>query len=154
MEILLRAEESADLGESHDGTLADIDVIRAAGMAGQEHDLAMQLWRLTILGERRTLSGVVLMLMDMASRLAINDHEEAVCSVLQWMMDPTCHPCHGRGFEPMAEAAHVLSDNVCKVCGGAGQRPQEFTDGAKALYGRIQDLQSYAAGAIARKLRG
>jgi hypothetical protein len=154
MEILLRAEESSDLGEAPDGGLGDVDVLRAAGMAGQEHDLALQLWRLTILGERRTLAGVVLMLMDIARKRGIEHPEEAVCSVVEWMMDPTCHPCKGRGLLPVDGVEHVLSDDVCTVCGGSGHRPTGFSDGAKTLYSRVQDMQSYAAGAIARKLRG
>lgn len=153
MEILLRAEESSDLGEAPDGGLGDVDVLRAAGMAGQEHDLALSLWRLTILGERRTLAGVVLNLMDLAHRLGIEQAEEAVCHVIEWMMDPTCHPCKGRGLLPVAGVEHVLSDDVCPTCAGSGHRPTGFSDGAKTLYARIQNLQSYAAGAIARKLR-
>lgn len=154
MEILLRAEESSDLGEAPDGGFGDVDVLRAAGMAGQEHDLALQLWRLTILGERRTLAGVVLNVVDLAGRLKIDNPEHATCEVIEWLMDPICHPCKGRGLQPMEGVEHVLSDDVCTVCVGSGHRPTGFSDGAKTLHSKIQDLQSYAAGAIARKLRG
>lgn len=154
MEILLRAEESSDLGEAPDGQLGDVDVLRAAGMAGQDHDLAIQLWRLTILGEKRSFINVVNAMADLAGRMGISQPLLAVCEVLGWMMQPTCKHCHGRGLMPIAGVEHVLSDDVCPQCGGSGHRPKEFGDGAKTLYAAVENMQSYAASAIARKLRG
>lgn len=152
MEQLLRAHESSDLGESVDGT-PDVDWLRAAGMVGQHHALALAVWRLTEEGDKRALheayDGMIKIVVGMGN---ITNPVHVVASVLDWMVKPRCKVCSGRGH-PVIPGTPTLSDQACEPCNGTGDRVPPWGDHEKELYERVKDLQRQASASIVKKLR-
>jgi hypothetical protein len=153
MEQLTRAQDSSDLGESHEGP-GDVDWIRASGMVAQQHGLALALWRLTELHDRRSLVPVYDGLVTMCGRLGFSSNPVHIVSrVLEWMVQPVCPVCSGRGH-PVIPGTPTLSDQPCGACEGTGQRVPPWGDHERSLYERIKQMQAEAAAALSRKLRG
>jgi hypothetical protein len=154
MQSLIQAMNSSDLAEVPEG-IGDIDWIRAAGMAGQRHSTAVSLWQLCELGDLRAGRQAVAGAMAEAVKLGNEERAaEAAATVIEWMMHPTCKPCHGRGFDLIPGAGRpTLSDHACTHCGGTGQRPRPWRDDEKALYDRLTELQAQAAAAIIKRIK-
>lgn len=155
MQSLIEAMSSSDLGELPDG-IADIDWIRAAGMAGQQHGTAIAVWQLCELGDKRMLRPAFDRLLIECEKLGIDsDPIFCVSRVLDWLIHPACPVCEGRAFELIPGASKpTLSDQACKACDGTGKRLRtHWRDQERALFDRVSELQSHAAGAILNKLR-
>lgn len=152
MEQLTRAQDSSDLGESHEG-LGDVDWVRAAGMVGQRHALALDLWRVTELGDGRSLGRVVDGMLLLCRAMGhTSDPYHTVSRVLMWLLRPRCETCCGRGH-PVIPGTPTLSDVDCEACAGTGERNPQWGEHERALYERVKQVQAVAAGALARKLR-
>lgn len=151
MERLLQARESSDLGESVDG-YGDVDWLRASGAVAQTHGLALALWRLLEQREKRVLSMVFDALVELVP-VGCTSRSMVVSNVLTWLLDPLCHPCQGRGFA-VIPGTPVLSATECPSCAGSGESAPEWGDIERELYRRVLALQSAAAGAVSKKLKG
>ena len=153
MEALTRAQQSSDLGEAIEGELADVDMIRAAGMVGQRYPTALAVWRFAELMDRSSMRAAFDGLLSMAARRHIKFNPvETVSSVLQWLANPVCSACNGTGFD-VIQGTPTLSDHACPVCHGSGKRPTGWNDAAKDLYEGLLEEQRQATVAIKRKLK-
>jgi|GEM_PF-3352559 len=153
MELLTHAQQSSNLQEAIGEELADVDVIRAAGMVGQKFPLALAVWRFTELRDRSSMRAAFDGLAAMATRMRLTDPIHCASVVLQWMCDSTCSGCNGTRFDHIPGTPN-LSDKPCVVCQGTGKRPTGWGDQARDLYERLLDEQRAAAAAIKRKLKG
>lgn len=146
MEVLIRARESRDLGESRNGQ-GDVDWLRASGYVAQRHPLALALWRLIEQGDRSELAhcyhGMVHECVNMGNP---SNPVHTVCAVLDWMVSPRCPACKGRG-RLVIPGSPVLSDLHCDECHGRGDRQLRGRH-ERALYSRVLRLRRDAARAI------
>ena len=153
MESLMRAQKSSDLGEAIEGELADIDIVRAAGMVGQRYPTALAVWRFCELQDRGSLRSAFDGLMAMAARRHIHHNAiETVGAVLQWLVKPACTACNGTGFD-VIQGTPTLSDHACPVCHGSGKRPTGWDASGRDLYEALLEEQRQATAAIKRKLK-
>jgi hypothetical protein len=152
MQRLIQAESSADLGESVDTTLADVDVLRAAGAACQKHHAAVDVWRAVVQHDKAAIKRVARVLHTQAVRLKSKKPDKDTAAVLGWLLDPNCPACKGRGQAPRLQGEEVVVGD-CPACGGSGHRPVLLTGPAGALLAYTQAQQALAESLIAAKLQ-
>lgn len=153
MELLTHAQHSSNLAEAIGDELADIDVLRAAGMVGQRFPVAMAVWRFTELQDRSSLRAAFDGLMMLAAKKHLDsDPIHVVSEVLQWLVKPVCSGCNGTAYDWIPGTPH-LSDKQCPVCSGTGKRPTGWGPAAKDLYESLLEQQRMAAAEIKRKLK-
>jgi hypothetical protein len=152
MQSLLLAEQSSDLSEAHEG-MADVDWLRACGMAGQRYGVALAVWRYVELSDRTSgktaFDGCVARLLW---RGFTSDPLHVAAEVLTWMHSPICPTCHGQMFEHIA-GTPTLSDRPCPACHGTGKKPKAWGPAAHDLHEWLQEQQREAAREISKKLR-
>lgn len=102
------------------------DILAAAGMAGQKHDLPLRLWAFMhdpkpsdfrYLCERLAVKAEAFMF--------LNKHKgkprEIARQALAWWAFGVCKHCDGLGFERIPGTPH-LSDVTCSHCDGTGRQ--------------------------------
>lgn len=147
----MHAQLSRDLGECTEG-LGDIDWVRAAGMSGRRHPVALAVWRLVELEDRRSLRAALNGTAALAVQMGLDEPVMAAGAVLQYLADMRCRACAGRGFRVIEGTPH-LSDEACSACGGSGKRDPAFSADESRLYGAVRRLQREAAADVAARVR-
>lgn len=110
------AQFTDDLGERPVDELADVDIIRSCGMAGQANPLGLAIWRWRVGGDMREIFHVAKGLIELGHA------SEMVGKVLGHLANDVCLHCNGRGYEVMP-GTPMLSDVLCVHCQGTGRRP-------------------------------
>lgn len=109
---------------------AAADVLAAAGMVTQRHQLGMSLQRLRVERTPDLLAAVHAALVRRLAeaqrrrlvRLGGQRSEQAVSVALGWWLDPTCEACGGVRWRAKD---HRLTGSVCPACHGSGLRELE-----------------------------
>lgn len=122
------AVSTSDLTPRSRSSLAALDVLGAAGMAAQRHDLGMLLQRLragpTALAQRVAAAALAERLRLAVRRRKVRrdgaDSEAVASEALAWWLDPTCLTCVGVKF---AARDARLTARFCPACAGSGVRP-------------------------------
>lgn len=121
--------ESSDLGEADNlDDVADIDVVRAMGMAGAKNPLGAALWRLKY-AQDGSVAQITVELLEKELRRSkyapiVNwqDARKVVMQVLDHYLDCNCKVCGGRGHLTIDGNVQVLQEADCPHCGGTGER--------------------------------
>lgn len=143
-ERLGTAQHTDDLGEGRGDQLADVDIIRASGLAGARDPLGLSIWRWRVGGDQREVLHVA------RGLVAKGWGPTLVARVLTHLSNDRCGHCEGRGYELMPDVP-VLSDDLCGHCHGAGRVPLEG-DKERELAEVIATHERAIAGAIMRRL--
>lgn len=123
------AVRTSNLKSESTTTFSSADILGAAGLAAQRHPLAISLLRL-FTGDNAAAGVIVDHMTQMtmskahfAYSQAIDREAASIVSrlVLDWYRDRRCRPCRGLGHQ-LIPGTPKLSDQACKVCGGAGLR--------------------------------
>jgi len=91
---------------------------------------------------------------DLSQRQA----EAVAGTVLLWWLEGVCSHCEGRRYE-LVPGTQIVSDNLCKVCDGAGKEPvhhrmrKELQEPARRLAGEFESLMSSVLSDMASRLR-
>lgn len=140
-------------------TMSASDILAAAGMAGYEHDLAVQLWSLAHSPTRQMVHRIA----DKLSR-RLDDYMQIKKlrgkprliskQVLQWHMNDVCQDCNGLGYERIGGTPH-LSDVPCPSCNGLGRIALNTENNQAALWlaDEIKALSTSAEIAILEKTK-
>ena len=124
------AVHTSDLTPRARSVLAPLDLLGAAGMAGQRQPLGMLLQRLraepSAAAQRVAAAALAERLREAVRRRQVRrDGAASECvaaDALAWWLDPTCRCCGGVQF--VARDAR-LTAKVCRPCAGTGRRPLE-----------------------------
>jgi len=143
-EKITSAQTSTNLGEKPADELADVDIIRACGMAGQRNPLGLSIWRWRYAGDHGSMFKVAEGLVEMGYPVVV------VYRVLSHLASDVCKTCFGRGFELM-KGAPVLSDQLCVDCRGTGRR-EILGVAENQLVDTIKRMEQEIASAIMHKL--
>lgn len=138
------AQHTDDLGEGRGDQLADVDVIRACGLAGARDPLGLSIWRWRVGGDQREVLAVARGLVDQGWDPTM------VARVLTHLSNDRCGHCAGRGYELLPDVP-VLSDVLCPHCQGTGRVPlvgAQERELAEVIAGHERSI----AGAIMRRL--
>lgn len=135
------------------------EMVAAAGMAGQQHGLAFDLWVLHHHPSARALSRMVeilaLRMDDYAAgkRVTVRSRRVVRQTLAHWL-SPTCRSCGGHGKERISGTPH-LSDVDCGHCHGTGERQlnTEHNEMAQWLLNEIRSISSQAEPALASRAR-
>lgn len=143
-ESISRAQTSKNLGEKPADELADVDIIRAVGMAAQVNPLGLSVFRWRYSGDQRSVYKVAEGLVDLGYAVPL------VYRVLMHMVNDVCPKCFGRGYGTIF-GTPVLDDEVCSDCRGTG-RKELFGNEEKALMETIKRYEQEMATAVMKKL--
>jgi len=152
---VLRAEQSSDLSE--DG--ADIDFVRAAGLAGVRKKLGSYLPRFLASGGHDCREAVIQMLVsalaDVYPQLTKLERRAVATGAAYLYLVPRCPACHGRAFELQPDTP-MLSDRPCKCCDGTGRNELECVEKLKPALAWCQNgllsAEEQYSSAVGRKL--
>lgn len=134
-----RSVVSSDLTPRSRSTLAPLDLLGAAGMAAQRHELGMLLQRLRA-DATPTATAVAAAALAERLRAAVRrrqvrrdgvDSEVVAAQALAWWLNPTCLACGGVQF--VARNARLISKS-CAGCRGSGLRALESAAPAAAAW--------------------
>lgn len=143
-ERLGTAQHTDDLGEGRGDQLADVDIIRASGLAGARDPLGLSIWRWRVGGDQREL-------LPVAKGLVAKGWDPTlVARVLTHLSNDRCGHCEGRGYQLLPDVP-VLSDELCLHCHGSGRTPLTG-EREKELADVIAGHERSIAGAIMRRL--
>lgn len=149
----------------------DADILLAAGYAAAGNvrgTQALSLYRMKATGDRAgltllmtTSAGWLMRRSRRGGRADLTQRQaEAVAgTVLLWWLEGVCSHCEGRRYE-LVPGTQIVSDNLCKVCDGAGKEPvhhrmrKELHEPARWLAGEFESLMSYVLSDMASRLRG
>lgn len=151
MEALMHAQLSRDLGEAVEG-IGDVDWLRASGMVGRRHPVALAVWRLVELQDRRAFPEALRGVLALALRLDLDEPVMSTSAVLQYLTDSLCRACRGRGFA-VVPGTPYLGDEACQDCGGGGRRDPGFSEDEDRLHEAVKRLQREAAAAVMAAMR-
>lgn len=153
------ARTTSNLAVEFDTTMSASDILAAAGMAGQAHGLAIQLWQLEHSPNRHLLAVIESKLKrwledHMALHKMKGNPRRITRAVLTWHLDGLCRTCNGLGYERIHGTPH-LSDVMCPDCFGTGTKKlqTENDQAAHWVYEQIKSLTSSASKAIHRKIK-
>lgn len=147
MERLAKAQGSRDLGEKGSAVLGDVDWVRAAGMVGQRHSLALAMWRAFSLGDSRALLEVYPGAVTEAVALGLASPEVVAEAVLVGMWPRACSACKGRG-RAVIPGSPYLAVEPCEACNGTGRLAPAWNAEEKRLAARLAELRRGAAEAL------
>ena len=138
------AQHTDDLGEGRGDSLADVDIIRASGLAGARDPLGLSIWRWRVGGNQREL-------LPVARGLVARGYDPTlVARVLTHLSNDRCGHCEGRGYKLLPDVP-VLSDEICWHCQGTGRAPL-IGAAERELAEVIAGHERSIAGAIMRRL--
>jgi hypothetical protein len=152
---ILRAELSSDLSEKLED--ADIDILRAVGMAGVRHALGGHMLRALhssggrrqAVEELRETLGRKFPLLDSPSILA------AALGAVHFWLSPACPACDGLGYAVIPDTT-TLGDKPCGECQGDGRArigmPKKATPAYEWAGAEIEQEVERFERAVARKL--
>lgn len=155
-----RAVHSSNLRGS-DVRLVDVDVLTAAGWAGQQAPLAAVLHRAmaspSSTAATRSARGVMrthALRRANATRYPYAAATRAADAVLTWLLHPQCPRCHGVRFEPVPTAAR-LSAVACPACCGTGKAHAPYAGDpfAEALHAGVELKMEVFERHVARRIR-
>lgn len=138
------AQGSRNLGEVELHDVGDVDIVRACGMAAQEHPLGLAVWRWRVAGDRREAIAVAGGLLDLGYE------EDLVRRAMLHLINDTCPDCHGRGYG-VIPGTPTLSDDICGSCNGTG-RSQPTDEDARHLVEVVGRIERMMADAVMRRL--
>lgn len=138
------AQHTDNLGEGRGDQLADVDIIRASGLAGARDPLGLSIWRWRVGGDQREIRSVA------EGLIARGWDAVLVARVLTHLSNDRCGHCEGRGYKLLPEVP-VLSDEMCGVCSGTGRAPLHGAQ-ERELAEVIAGHERSIAGAIMRRL--
>ena len=144
-ERLGMAQGSRNLGEVELDAIGDIDIVRACGMAAQQHPLGLAVWRWRVAGDRREAITVARGLVDLGYE------EQLVGETMRHLLNDSCGHCLGRGYA-LIPGTPMLSDAVCPHCDGTG-RTQPENDDARHLVEVVARIERLMADAVMCRLR-
>lgn len=156
------AIRSGDLRSRAGTSASDADILGAAGFAARRSPLGLALLRAVADdgGAAHLVDTLAGMLVGKAwhserRKLARPDAAVLARALLAWQRDPTCHHCHGHGFEAVP-GAPALSGHTCRPCGGRGQRhipaPAELRELVQWLHAEVERETAIAAPAVRQAL--
>lgn len=148
---MAHARTSADLGDVADGS-GDVDMLRAIGMVGRRHSVALDVCRLVDQGDRRAFRPAADGLLAVAVRLGLRDPYRAVENVLAALLDPLCKVCGGLAYERI-DGSNELSARMCKGCDGTGKNDPGWGADERALNAWLDNEQGRAVAALSAKLQ-
>lgn len=129
-----QAVHSTNLRSRSRSTMADIDMLGAAGFAAKRSPLAMALLRLYVADDQAASGDLVGILAGMLvgkawhgfnnMKLHKTQAADMARAVLAWHRDGVCKDCRGLRFTAI-EGAPALSGHACQACGGSGKVPFE-----------------------------
>jgi hypothetical protein len=146
------AQRSSRLGESPSGELADIDYVRATGLAAIDHGLGISLWRLKFSDDVRELRNVMIGLSELFVRRFSVDPTESLPDALGHWLTSVCPGCAGRRYL-VVPGTPMLSDVECPSCGGTGTPEITASPQTKWLIETIVRLEQAASSSVLRKLQ-
>lgn len=152
------ARNTSNLKSEPRTSMAAADVLAAAGMAAQSHETALMLWEVVFRGKTSAKLKVVEMLekrlIGFMFRAQIDGNPRKITTeVLAWHLHGVCQPCGGRGLSVIKDTP-ILSDDLCKYCGGTGKIPLPRGESYSFLAAEISKLEALAGGHIMSKLAG
>lgn len=143
-ERLGTAQHTDNLAEGRGDQLADVDIIRASGLAGARDPLGLSIWRWRVGGDQREM-------LPVARELVARGWDATlVARVLSHLSNDRCGHCEGRGYRLLPDVP-VLSDELCAACGGTGRAPLHGAQ-ERELAEVIAGHERSIAGAIMRRL--
>ena len=150
------ARNTSNLAMKSETTMAPIDVLTAAGWAGQASPEALMLWEVTFKGKTSSKLALVEMLEKKLASEMIRQRWKGnprliAQEVFAWSLNGTCKPCNGRGYE-VVHGTPSLSDRICKHCHGTTKVRLPRSDAHDWLSAYIDRLISQAAGKVMRRL--
>lgn len=150
------ARNTSNLAVNPRTSLSASDVLGAAGMAGQEYELALLLWSVLYQGKIQAKVALVNHLSrdlrnQMEQKRWTGDPVVITKEVIGWWFNGVCKSCKGRGYEVLKGTPH-LSERLCKACHGAKMVALPRGDTYTWLANRMDTLTAIASGAIMRKL--
>lgn len=140
-------------------TMSASDILAAAGMAGQKHELALALWNLQhqptnrkFLSASRVLAGKLAF--HLSAKRMKGKPSEIARQVLAWWLNSACPVCTGTGSERIPGTPH-LSGVACQSCNGTGRTPLKTgnNEAATWLYAEISAIAASAESAIRRRVK-
>ena len=98
------ARNTSNLKMRSETTVAPIDVLTAAGWAGQASPEALMLWEVTFKGKTSSKLALVEMLEKKLASEMIRQRWKGnprliAQEVFAWSLNGVCKPCNGRGYE-------------------------------------------------------
>lgn len=155
-----RAVSADDLTPRAESRFSPLDVLGAAGMAAQRHELGMLLQRLRA-DERPNPTAIRVAAEALAERLrgAVRRREvrrdgvdslELASQALDWWLAPWCLTCHGVKFQSVNGR---LLDRHCPACSGTGLGPAPCSPAAQWVIETIQQ-QVGMSEAVHRRVLG
>ena len=105
---------------------------RADANRWHQHELALMLGRI------KSLPAVREQLTIKAHHLGMESPRDVAAAVLLWWLDKVCHMCHGQKREVIANTP-ILSDIVCPVCHGEGERKLPYGENGRKLANFMDD---------------
>lgn len=154
------AVSAQDLTPYPRSRFAPLDVLGAAGMAGQRQGLGMLLQRLRADGSStdRAMAEFDLArrLRDAVRKRAVRRDgmltEDVAREALGWWINPTCTTCCGVRYV-VARATGRTSGRQCPACEGSGQREAPGSDAARWVLAAIDQQVAQSEGAHRRAMR-
>lgn len=150
------ARNTSNLKSAPRTTFSASDVLGAAGMAGQEQEVAMMLWEVAFKSKTKSKMALVERLTSQLTVFMLRagmkgDPRKITMEVVAWWLYGTCMPCGGLGYEK-APGTPSLTDRLCKACRGHKKVKLPRTEPHDWLHDRMSRLQAIAGGRVMRKI--
>lgn len=155
-----QAVSADDLTPRAESRFSPLDVLGAAGMAAQRHELGMLLQRLRAdeapgaVAVRVATEALALRLRAAVRRREVRrdgaDSSELASEALGWWLAPWCCTCHGVKFQ--STNGRLLGKH-CPACSGTGLRPAPGSPAAQFVIETIQQ-QVGMSEAVHRRVLG
>lgn len=104
-----------------------------------------------MLGQLKGLPSVREQLIVTAHRMGIANPVDVAVAVLVWWLDHVCLSCHGQQREVIKDTP-ILSDVVCPVCRGSGERELPHGQDGRAIERVIKESLGMARTGIKKRL--
>ena len=133
------------------------DVIGAAGMAAQTHEMALMLWGVLYQGKTAQKHRLAELLGDHLNAAMNRDRRlkgdawKIARMMLAWHCEGVCNPCEGRGYE-VIQNTPSLSDRVCSHCHGSGKRSYPREAAYVWMEAELSRMTAIAAGEVMKRL--
>ena len=105
-----------------------------------------------MLGRVKALPSMRDQLIHMAGKVGAADPANDSIAVLLWWLDKTCTTCHGQQREVIKDTP-ILSDVVCPVCKGSGEKRLPCGKSGRRLATLMGDCLSAARESLKKRLR-
>jgi hypothetical protein len=152
------ARNTSNLKSEPRTSMAAADLLMAAGMAAQTHEIALMLWEVAYRGKTATKHILADLLArrlewEMNHQRWKGNPKRIAKEVLAWHLNGVCKPCNGLGYE-VIEDTPSLSDVICPHCNGTKRVALPRGDQYTWLADHIGKLEAHAGGYVMQKLAG